>query len=243
MNVPRIPEPLALLTRVKKSYGNVAALNGIDLAVRDGELLALLGPNGAGKSTAIALWLGLQKPDEGDVRLFGQKPELIEARRQMGVMMQEAALQQTLRVKELLLLTASYYTSPREIGEVANMAGIASLMDRLYRNLSGGEKRKLQFALAICGNPRLLFLDEPTVGLDLEARTGMWSTLRRLIAEGCGVVLTTHYLEEAEALADRVAVLVKGQIVAQGSVSALRGVIRRSEITCVSAVSAEIIAS
>lgn len=230
---------VARLENVIKRYGALTALDGVTLELRGGELLALLGPNGAGKTTAVSLLLGLQRPDAGDARLFGLDPQRLDARRRIGVMLQEAALQNSLRVEELVRLTSSYYPRPRELGEIASMAGIEELLPRRYGKLSGGQKRRVQFALALCGDPEILFLDEPTVGLDLGARTAMWKTLRELVARGTAIVLTTHYLEEAEALADRVAVLAQGRIVAQGSVDAIRAHVAQRRILCVSAVPIE----
>src|SRR5690606_30441263 len=195
---------LAHLQGVHKRYGPVLALDGIDLSLRAGQVHALLGANGAGKTTAIALLLGLVTPDAGDVALFGQSPRRLAARRGIGVMLQSAALQETLQVRELLDLTRSYYADPRSVEECVQLAGLDGLMKRRYGKLSGGHKRRVQFALALCGRPRLLFLDEPTTGLDIEARQGLWRAVRELAAQGSGVLLTTHYIEEAEALADRV---------------------------------------
>jgi len=230
---------IAQLENVVKRYGAITALDGVNLRLHPGELLALLGPNGAGKSTAVSLLLGLQRVDAGRATLFGLDPQSLDARRRIGVMLQEAALQQSLRVDELIRLTMSYYPRPREFGSVALMAGIEELLPRRYGKLSGGQKRRVQFALAICGDPRILFLDEPTVGLDLGARTAMWKTLRALVASGCAIVLTTHYLEEAEALADRVAVMARGRIIAEGSVDEIRAHVAQRRIRCISALSAE----
>ncbi len=226
------PTCVAALRGVDKRYGNVTALDGIDLDVRRGELLALLGPNGAGKSTSIALLLGLIRPDRGHAELWGMDPQRIRARRGIGVMLQTAQLPPTLRVGELLRLTASYYPQPRTLSDSAELAGIADLLKRPYGKLSGGQQRRVQFALALCGRPRLLFLDEPTVGMDIEARRKLWDAIRALVADGCAVVLTTHYLEEAEALADRVAVMAHGRIVHRGSVDALRERVAVRRIRC-----------
>ena len=223
---------LARLRGAGKSYGALRALDGVDLELRRGELLALLGPNGAGKTTAISLLLGLMRPDAGTVELFGMDPQRIEARRGIGVMLQDAALPPTLRVGELIRLTASYYPSPRSVVESAELAGVADLLKRPYGKLSGGQQRRVQFALALCGRPRLLFLDEPTVGMDIEARGKLWATIRSLVAEGVSVVLTTHYLEEAEALADRVCVMARGRVISEGSVEALRARIALKRVWC-----------
>ena len=223
---------LACLRGAVKSYGALRALDGVDLELHRGELLALLGPNGAGKTTAISLLLGLVRADAGEVRLFGMDPQRIEARRGIGVMLQHAQLPATLRVGELIRLTASYYPSPRSVVESAELAGVADLLQRPYGKLSGGQQRRVQFALALCGNPRLLFLDEPTVGMDIEARQKLWSAIRTLVADGVSIVLTTHYLEEAEALADRVCVMAHGKVVSEGSVQALRARIALKRVWC-----------
>ena len=223
---------LAQLRGAGKSYGALRALDGIDLQLRRGELLALLGPNGAGKTTAIGLLLGLLRAVAGEVELFGMDPQRIEARRGIGVMLQDAKLPETLRVGELIRLTASYYPAPRGVAESAELAGIADLLDRPYGKLSGGQQRRVQFALALCGRPKLLFLDEPTVGMDIEARQKLWQAIRHLVAEGNGVVLTTHYLEEAEALADRVCVMARGKLISEGSVEALRARIALKRVWC-----------
>ncbi|BCT91983.1 multidrug ABC transporter ATP-binding protein [Lysobacter helvus] len=223
---------LARLHHASKSYGKIKALDGVDLALRGGELLALLGPNGAGKTTAIGLLLGLLRADAGTVELFGRDPQDIAARRNIGVMLQDAQLPATLRVGELIRLTASYYPSPRTVQESADLAGVADLLKRPYGKLSGGQQRRVQFALALCGRPKLLFLDEPTVGMDIQARQTLWAAIRHLVAEGNGVVLTTHYLEEAEALADRVCVMARGRIISEGSVDALRARVSMKRVRC-----------
>ena len=234
------PHPAAL-THVCKRYGQIQALDQVDLAVRRGEVLALLGPNGAGKSTTIALCLGLVEPDSGEARLFGQSPHVLAVRRQIGVMLQSAGIPDTLKVAELLAQTRSAYAQPHSVEECVQLAGLAGLLDRRYGALSGGQQRRVQFALAICGRPQLVFLDEPTVGLDIEARAALWQTIRSLVAEGCAVVLTTHYLEEAEALADRVAVLAQGRIVAEGSVRQIRARVAQRRVRCITTLAAETI--
>lgn len=236
-------EVLASLQGVHKLYGAVRALDGVDLQLRAGQVLALLGPNGAGKTTAISLLLGLQRADAGLVQLFGQDPQQLAARRGIGVMLQSAALPETLSVAELIQLSASYYPAPRNLAEIAALAGVEDLLKRRYGKLSGGQQRRVQFALAVCGRPRLLFLDEPTVGLDLPARQQLWSTVRVLVAEGTAVVLTTHYLEEAERLADRVCVLMRGRIVSDGSVDALRARVVHRSIRCISVLDAAAVAA
>jgi ABC-2 type transport system ATP-binding protein len=222
---------LARLEDVHKRFGKIAALDGLDLAVNRGELLALLGPNGAGKSTAISILLGLQRPDRGMAGLFGEDPQNVEARQRIGVMMQEVNLPGVLRPRELIRQVSNYYPNPYDIPTVLERLSLRQLADRPYGKLSGGQKRQVQFALAICGRPELLFLDEPTVGLDLQAREALWQVLRDLIHEGCSIVLTTHYLEEAEALANRVAVMAHGRVVAQGSVDEIRAHVSRKNVS------------
>ncbi len=241
MTPPMLVDPapaLAELQGVCKQYGKLVALDRLDLSVRRGELLALLGPNGAGKSTAISLCLGLTPPDGGKVTLQGRSPLDVRSRRNVGVMMQEAALPPELRVREAVELACSYYPQPLSPEAALDLAGARTLARRRYGKLSGGQKRQVQFALAVCGRPELLFLDEPTVGLDVQAREAMWRTIRELVAGGCAIVLTTHYLEEAETLADRVAVLSSGRLIASGTVAEIRSLVSRKQIRCACAVSA-----
>jgi ABC-2 type transport system ATP-binding protein len=232
-------EILAELAGAEKRFGRTVALRGVNLQVNAGEVLCVLGPNGAGKSTAIALLLGLLRPDAGCARLFGRAPGDIDARRQMGVMLQEAALTPELRVRELIALTARYYPAPLTVDEALAISNTVSIADRPYEKLSGGQKRQAQFAVAICGRPRLLFLDEPTASLDVQARELMWTTLRCLVAQGVSVVLTTHHLEEAEQLAHRVAVLARGELVALGGVQDIRALVARARIDCVTTIDVE----
>jgi ABC-2 type transport system ATP-binding protein len=230
---------IARLQGVHKRYGAVTALDGINLDIHRGELLALLGPNGAGKTTSIGLLLGLHRADSGTVSLFGRDPQDIDARRRIGVMLQSANLPPTLKVRELIRVTASYYPRPRSVAECATIAGITDLLERRYVALSGGQQRRVQFAMALAGHPELLFLDEPTTGLDVNARQGLWDAIRNLIATGASVVLTTHYLEEAEALADRVCVIAKGRVISEGTVDALRAHVAVRRIRCITAVPLE----
>ena len=232
-------EYVAELTGVSKRYGKTVALDGLDLEVRPGELFAVLGPNGAGKSTAISITLGLRQPDQGTARLFGQSPLRIESRRQVGVMMQEVSLAGELRVREQIALARSYYPDPLTVDEVLEVTHTSPIANRPYGKLSSGQKRQAQFAVAVCGRPKLLFLDEPTVGLDIQARETMWTALQKLVEDGASIVLTTHYLEEAEALADRVAVLAHGRVIASGTVDEIRAHVLRKRITCVTSLTAE----
>jgi ABC-2 type transport system ATP-binding protein len=238
----RSDQTIAALHGVSRRFGTVLALDQVSLEVRRGEVLALLGPNGAGKTTAISLLLGLQQPDAGSADLFGVPPRANGARNRIGAMLQTGGVPDTLTVAELVGLFRSYYPRPRSVADTVNLAGVADLLRRRYGTLSGGQQRRAQFALAICGNPEILFLDEPTTGLDVEARATLWKTVRQLVAEGSAVVLTTHYLEEAEALADRVDVLARGRIVASGSVQQIRARVAQRRIRCVSALAPEAVA-
>ena len=226
---------LARLRGVRKQYGKVVALDDVDLSLQPGQVLALLGANGAGKTTAIALLLGLLQPDAGEATLFGQSPPRLAARRRVGLMLQSAGIADNSKVRELLDLTRSYYPRPRSVEDCVALAGLDGLMARRYGQLSGGQQRRVQFALALCGNPQLLFLDEPTTGLDIEARQTLWRAIRELVAGGCSVLLTTHYLEEAEALADRVVVLNRGRVVAAGGMDEIRRHVGQRRIRCLSA--------
>lgn len=228
---------VAQLTAARKRYGAVNALDGVDLAVHPRELLALLGPNGAGKTTAVSLLLGLTSPDSGRATLFGQAPQSLAARQRSGVMLQSAGVPDTLTVLELITLTRSYYPNPLSVADTVMAAGVGDLLRRRYGRLSGGQQRRVQFALALCGRPQMLFLDEPTTGLDIEARQALWAAIRARVAAGCAVLLTTHYLEEAEALADRVVVLAHGRVVAAGSVGEVRARVSQRRIRCVSTLS------
>ena len=232
IEAPVAGDVVASLQGVSKRYGKLQALSRVDLDLKRGELLALLGPNGAGKSTAISLWLGLNDADSGVVRLLCGAPTELQQRLGLGVMMQDVELPKDLKVHELVALSASYYEQPMTVKQALERAGIVELADRPYGKLSGGQKRQVQFALAICGRPKVLFLDEPTVGLDIQAREAMWNNIRGLLREGCSVLLTTHYLEEAEALASRVAVLSKGLLIASGSVDEMRALVSRRHIRC-----------
>ena len=227
--------PVAQLRGARQRYGKIIALDGVDLSLQAGEVLALLGANGAGKSTAIALLLGLLKPDAGSAELFGQPPQTLAVRRRIGVMLQSAGIPDNAKVAELLDVTRSYYPAPRRVADCVALAGLDDVLDRRYGRLSGGQQRRVQFALAICGNPEVLFLDEPTTGLDIDARQRMWATIRALVAGGTGVLLTTHYLEEAEALAQRVVVLNRGRVAAAGTMQDVRAHVSQRRIRCLSA--------
>ena len=214
---------IAELTNVTKRYGATTALDDLSLGLEAGRVTALLGSNGAGKTTAVRLLLGLTRPTSGTVTLFGLDPRSRQARQKTGVMLQVAKVPDTLRVREHVHLFCSYYPSPMTVDDALAAAGLTTVAEKKYGVLSGGQKQRVQFALAICGNPDLLFLDEPTVGLDVESRRAFWQEIRRLASRGRSIVLTTHYLEEAEALADRVVVISHGRIVADGTTHEVKG--------------------
>lgn len=212
-----LPEPIAVLSNVTKRYGKVTALDALSLALRPGEIIALLGPNGAGKSTAVRLLLGLSSPTSGTARIFGGDPRSTVTRSRIGAMLQVASVPKTLTVREHIDLFRSYYTQPLSFAEIVRIAQLEGIEDRLFEKLSGGQRQRLLFGLALCGNPEVIFLDEPTVGMDIEARRGLWTQIRLLASQGKTILLTTHYLEEADALATRIVVVDKGRIVSEGT--------------------------
>jgi ABC-2 type transport system ATP-binding protein len=210
-------QPIATLTNITKRYGTTLALDNLSLSLRPGEVVALLGPNGAGKSTAVKLLLGLVAPTSGTSRVFGSDPRSATTRTRVGAMLQVARITETIRVREHLDLFRSYYPNPLPLADVLRIAQLEGIEDRLFSQLSGGQKQRVLFALAICGNPDLIFLDEPTVGLDIESRRALWHQVRTFSAQGKTVLLTTHYLEEADALAHRIIVINKGRVISEGT--------------------------
>jgi len=228
---------VASLEGVNKNYGDVRALRGVDFRVRAGELVALLGPNGAGKTTAVKLLLGLMQPNSGKVRVFGGDPTNPENRMRTGAMLQVGRVPETLRVREHIDLFSTYYPKPMPSTEILAAAGLEKLSDRKFGDLSGGQRQRVLFALAISGDPDLLFLDEPTVGLDVEARRLLWDEIRRMVDRGKTVLLTTHYLQEADALADRVAVINQGEIIAQGPPAEIKAKTSGKRIRCITSLS------
>ena len=204
------------LRDVTKSFGSVRAVRGIDASIAAGEIVALLGPNGAGKSTTIDMVLGLSNPDQGSVQVFGTAPHEAVRRGAIGGMLQTGELIRDLRVGELITMMASLYPRPLAVDDVLTLTGIGELVDRRTNKLSGGETQRVRFAMALVADPELLVLDEPTVALDVQGRHGFWSTMRAFAARGKTVIFATHYLDEADAYADRIILMAHGRVVADG---------------------------
>src|SRR5215218_5291141 len=220
------PAAAAIAARgVRKAYGGVQALAGVDLTVRRGELLALLGPNGAGKTTLLEILEGHRRADAGEVSVLGHDPALRERalRERTGIVLQEEGLDPNLDVREAVELYGAAYPAPRPAGEVLELVGLADRADARAATLSGGQRRRLDLALGIAGDPELIFLDEPTTGFDPGARRRSWELIRRLREMGKTILLTTHYMEEAQVLADRVVVLSGGRVIAEGTPDTLGG--------------------
>jgi ABC-2 type transport system ATP-binding protein len=218
--------------QLRKSYGALEAVRGIDFEVQRGEVFGLLGPNGAGKTTTVEVLEGYRKRDAGEVQVLGVDPAEARGdwRERIGVVLQSSAMYETLTVDEMLRLFAGYYRQPRPIEEVAALVGLREKQGERVRRLSGGQRRRLDLGLALIGDPELIFLDEPTTGFDPRARRQAWETIRGLRGLGKTILLTTHYLDEAEQLADRVAVLAHGRIVASGTPAELTGAVPATEI-------------
>jgi ABC-2 type transport system ATP-binding protein len=217
------------LRGLKKTHrsprGPVHAVRGIEVAVEPGETVALLGPNGAGKTTTVDMLLGLQQPDEGSVEVFGGPPERAVQSGRIGAMLQAGGVLRDLTVRELLAMMATLFPKPLDIDETLELAKLDGLADRRTERLSGGETQRLRFAVALVSDPDLLVLDEPTVGMDVEARRAFWSTVRELSGTGKTFLFATHYLEEADAYADRVVLMARGRIVADGPTTEIKALV------------------
>jgi ABC-2 type transport system ATP-binding protein len=223
--------PVASLHEVTKKFGRQVALDRFSLQLHAGEVVALLGPNGAGKTTAVRLLLGLSEATSGQVKIFGANPRDRASRMRLGAMLQVGRMPETLRVREHLQLFSNYYAQPRPLNELLAVAGLEGLEEKMFGTLSGGQKQRVLFALALCGNPDLICLDEPTLGMD--ARRSMWEQVRKLAAMGKTILLTTHYLEEADALASRIVVIQKGKMIAEGTPEQLKSADGSRAIRCI----------
>jgi ABC-2 type transport system ATP-binding protein len=226
---------VASLRDVTKLYGGTRALNHLSLNLFPGEVVALLGPNGAGKTTAVRLLLGLISPTSGSARILGRDPRDPETRTRIGAMLQVARVPEALRVREHIDLFRSYYPNPLPVAEIVRIAQLGGFEDRFFGQLSGGQRQRVLLGLALCGNPDLVFMDEPTVGMDIESRRGLWDEIRALSARGKTVLLTTHYLEEADALASRVVVINQGKIISEGTPAQIKSRVSGRRIRCVTA--------
>ncbi|GAA2614632.1 ABC transporter ATP-binding protein [Dactylosporangium fulvum] len=222
---------LARTVDVTRRYGDTVALDGVTLDIPEGGVVGMLGPNGAGKSTLINLLVGLRRPTSGTVELFGRDPRDPASRQRIGVTPQETGLPGTLRVHECVAFVAAHHPDPVPPAELLERFGIADLARRQTGGLSGGQRRRLAVALAFVGRPRLVFLDEPTTGLDVQARRALWDAVGDFAKQGGTVVLTSHYLEEIEALADRVVVIGRGRVLADDTVDAIRGMVGIHRVT------------
>ena len=220
-----MPEPVISVAGLRKSYGELEAVRGIDLEVARGEIFAFLGPNGAGKTTTVEVLEGYRGRTAGEVTVLGEDPAHVDRawRERIGIVLQESKMHPELTVRESLELFAGYYRSPREVADTIDLTGLSEKADDRVGRLSGGQQRRLDVALALIGDPELLFLDEPTTGFDPSARRRAWEVVASLRELGKTVFLTTHYMEEAQALADRVAIIAGGRIVAQGPPGELAG--------------------
>ena len=211
-----------VLSRLSKSYGNVRAVRSVDLAIAPGETVAILGPNGAGKTTTIEMVLGLTRPDSGTVTLFGKSPAQAVAAGAVGGMLQTGALVEYLSVRELVTMVASVYPRPLPVEQAMRLAGVTEFAERRTNKLSGGQTQRVRFAIALVSNPDLFMLDEPTAAVDVEGRREFWASIRAVAAEGKTVIFATHYLEEADAYADRIVLMARGRIVADGPATEIK---------------------
>lgn len=234
-----VGDPIVQFEGVSKQYGSLWALKDVDLAIAKGEVIALLGPNGAGKTTAIHLMLGLLRPTAGQVTVVGGDPTEARTRRQIGAMLQEAGLPGVLKVWELIELFSSYYLRPLPRKVVIERANLVGLENRFYNRLSGGERKRVQFALAICGDPQLVYLDEPTANMDVESRRALHACIRTLAAEGRSILFATHYLEEADDLATRIVLLSRGRVLRDGTPASLKSIVSLRQASCRTVLSEE----
>jgi ABC-2 type transport system ATP-binding protein len=223
--------PVVEFKAARKHYGTVEALKGINLTIHPGEVVALLGPNGAGKTTSMSLMVGLRRPTSGEVQLFGMSPTDRRARSRCGVMLQESGVNGVLTVQEVVNLFRAYYPTSLPTDQALAMAGLQAQAHTRVAILSGGQRQRLYFALAVCGAPDVLFLDEPTVGMDVEARRAVLGSLQVLATTGKTIVFTTHYLKEAEDLARRIVVIDRGVVIADATPQQLKAQVPAKCIT------------
>lgn len=218
------------LERVSKHYGNLKAVDQLSLSVQQGEVVSFLGPNGAGKTTTLSMMMGLASPSSGQVKVFGGDPRQTAIRSRMGVMLQESDLLGMLTVGELLDLFSSFYPHALERKSTLELANLSDQVNKKANTLSGGQKRRLIFALSIVGDPELIFLDEPTVAMDLQSRSSFWETIKNFRKQGKTIILTTHHLEEADAISDHIIVIDKGRIIAQGDRNQIKAKVGGSKV-------------
>ena len=227
---------IASINNVSKKFQEKYVLTDISMEIYQGEVLSILGPNGAGKTTLINMMLGCLSVTGGEISILGYQPGMIELKRQCGAMLQVSGLPDMSTVKEHIELFQSYYANPMQYPRVIELAGLEEIQNQYSKNLSGGQKQRLLFALAICGNPRILFLDEPSVGMDIKTRKSLWKTIRELKKQGVSIVLTTHYLEEADQLSDRIIMLNQGRLIHEGTPDEIKSRINCKKIRFISSV-------
>jgi len=214
--VGRVKQDVIILEGIHKSYGEVKAVNNLSLTVKRGEVLGIIGANGAGKSTTLEIMMGLRNPDVGSVEVLGldMKKATNEIKQRIGIQLQQTALYDRIKVKEALQLFSSYYDKKRDLQEIIDTLGLAPYLNKYVKNLSGGWQQRTSLALALVNDPEIIFLDEPTTGLDPQARLELWGCINKYRAEGKTIILTTHYMDEAQRHCDRIAIIKKGELVA-----------------------------
>ncbi|MFD0692866.1 ABC transporter ATP-binding protein [Paenibacillus sp. GCM10027628] len=223
-------KPIIALDHVSKDFKGKLGVDNLSLSIEEGSVVALLGPNGAGKTTTVSMILGLLQPTKGTISLLGGKPQDRSVRDRMGAMLQDVNVIEGLSVLETIDLFRSYYSKPMPLQKLIQISGLEAEKNKRASSLSGGQKRRLGFALALAGDPSVLFLDEPTVGMDITARQHFWETVRGMAAQGRTIILTTHYLEEADSIADRIVVINKGKLIADGSSAEIKATTNQKTI-------------
>ncbi|NQY36201.1 MAG: ABC transporter ATP-binding protein [Alteromonadaceae bacterium] len=223
-------QPIASIRQVCKSFDEKPALTNVDLDLYQAEVLAILGPNGAGKTTLINTMLGRLSPTSGEISLFGHPAGSMQVKRQTGAMLQVSGLPDMSTIKEHIQLFRSYYPQPMDYEKIMEFSGLKAIENQFSKTLSGGQKQRLLFALAICGNPKLLFLDEPTVSMDITARKSFWQAIEALKSQGTSILLTTHYLDEADQFSDRIIMLNNGKVIREGTPKAIKSQINTKKI-------------